>query len=79
MKYEFMFLCLIAPGREAPGPRLNVMLKPLIKELKPLWIGVEVHDYYEKQKFNLRATYLWSVHDFKAYDIFLLVGVFTEN
>jgi hypothetical protein len=29
-----------------------------------------VYDYYKKQKFNLRATYLWSVHDFKAYVIF---------
>jgi hypothetical protein len=35
-----------------------------------LWIGVEAYDYYKKQKFNLRALYLWSVHDFKAYNIF---------
>jgi hypothetical protein len=34
MKYEFMFLCLIVPGLEAPGPRLNVMLKSLIEKLK---------------------------------------------
>jgi hypothetical protein len=33
MKYEFMFLCLILPGPEAPGPQLNVVLKPLIEEL----------------------------------------------
>jgi hypothetical protein len=31
----------------------DVMLKPLIEELKQLWIGVEVYDYYKKQKFNL--------------------------
>jgi hypothetical protein len=31
MKYEFMFLCLIVPGLEAPSPRLNVMLKSLIE------------------------------------------------
>jgi hypothetical protein len=31
MKFEFMFLCLIVPGLEAPGPRINVMLKPLRK------------------------------------------------
>jgi hypothetical protein len=54
------------------------MLKPLNEELKQLWIGVEAYDYYKKQKFNLRAAYLWSVHDFKAYNIFL-VGAFTEN
>jgi hypothetical protein len=29
-----------------------------------------VYDCYKKQKFNLRAAYLWSVHDFKAYNIF---------
>jgi hypothetical protein len=34
MKFVFMFLCLIIPGLEAPGPRINVMLKPLIEELK---------------------------------------------
>jgi hypothetical protein len=46
------------------------MLKSLIEELKQLWIGVEAYDCYKKKKFNLRAAYLWSVHDFKAYDIF---------
>jgi hypothetical protein len=34
MKYEYMFLCLIIPGSNHPGPSINVMLKPLIKELK---------------------------------------------
>jgi hypothetical protein len=36
MKYEFMFLCLIVPGLDHRGPKLNVMLKPLIDELKEL-------------------------------------------
>jgi hypothetical protein len=36
MKFEFMFLCLIVPGPEALGPRINMMLKPLIEELKKL-------------------------------------------
>jgi hypothetical protein len=34
MKFEFIFLCLIVPGPEAPSPRINVMLKSLIKKLK---------------------------------------------
>jgi hypothetical protein len=38
MKFGSMFLCLIVPGPEAPGSRINVMLRPLIKELKQLWI-----------------------------------------
>jgi hypothetical protein len=36
MKLESMYLCLIVPGSEAPGPRLNVILKPLTEELKQL-------------------------------------------
>jgi hypothetical protein len=34
MKYEYMFLCLIIPGPNHPGTNLNVMLEPLIVELK---------------------------------------------
>jgi hypothetical protein len=34
MKFEFIFLCLIVLGPKAPGPRINVMLKSLIEELK---------------------------------------------
>jgi hypothetical protein len=53
MKYEYMFLCLIIPAPDHPGPSINVMLKPLIEELKQLWQGVEAYDYDQKQKFNL--------------------------
>jgi hypothetical protein len=70
MKYEFMFLCLVIPGLDHPGPKLNVMLKPLIDELKELWNGVEAYDSHKKQKFTLQAVYLWSIHDFVAYGIF---------
>jgi hypothetical protein len=69
MKFEFIFLCLVVPAPDAPGPRINVMLKPLIEVLKQC-TTVEVYDCYKKKKFNLQAAYLWSVHDFKAYDIF---------
>jgi hypothetical protein len=55
MKYEYMFLCLIIPGPDNPGPQLNVMMQPLIEELKQLWVGVEAYDYHKKQKFNLRV------------------------
>jgi hypothetical protein len=36
MKYEYMFLCLIIPSPDHPGTNINVMLKPLIEELKQL-------------------------------------------
>jgi hypothetical protein len=70
MKYEFMFLCLVIHGPEHPVVRLNVMLQPLIEELKKLRQGVEAYDCFKKQKFNLRVVYLLSVHDFMAYGIF---------
>jgi hypothetical protein len=70
MKYEFIFLCLIVPGLDHPGPKLNVMLRPLIDELKELWNGVEAYHSPKKQKFTLQATYLWSIHDFMDYGIF---------
>jgi hypothetical protein len=43
MKYEFMFLCLIVPDLDHHGPKLNVMLRPLINKLKELWNGVEAY------------------------------------
>jgi hypothetical protein len=69
-KYDFLFLCLIVPSPDHPRPKLNVMLKPLINELKGLWNGVEAYDSHKKQKFTLQAAYLWSIHDFMAYGIF---------
>jgi hypothetical protein len=58
MKYEHMFLCLIVPAPDNPGPQLNVLMQPLIEELKQLWVGVEAYNCDKKQKFNLRAVYL---------------------
>jgi hypothetical protein len=36
MKYEYMFLCLIIPGPDHPRSCINVMLNPIIEELKQL-------------------------------------------
>jgi hypothetical protein len=69
MKCEFLFLCFIVPSLDHPGSKLNVMLKPLIDELKELWDGVEAYDSHKKQKFTPRAAYLWSIHDLMAYGI----------
>jgi hypothetical protein len=70
MKYEFMFLCLVVLCLDHPRKKLNVMLRPLIDELKELWNGVEAYDSHNRQKFTLWAAYLWSIHDFMAYGIF---------
>jgi hypothetical protein len=37
-----------------------------------------VYDCYKKHKFNLQVAYLWSVHDFKAYTIFVGWSVHRE-
>jgi hypothetical protein len=66
MKYEFMFLCLVVLILDHPRAKINVMLKPLIDELKELWNRVEAYDSHKKQKFTL-----WSIHDFMAYGIFV--------
>jgi hypothetical protein len=65
-----MFLCIVIPRPEHPGICLNVMLRPLIEELKKVREGVEAYDCFEKKKFYLQVRYLFSVHDFMAYIIF---------
>jgi hypothetical protein len=44
---------------------------PLFKELKELWQGVDAYDVHLKCRFNLHVAYLWSIHDYLAYDIFV--------
>jgi hypothetical protein len=34
MKYEYMFLCLIIPAPDHHGTNINMMLNPLIEDLK---------------------------------------------
>jgi hypothetical protein len=45
IKYEFTTF--------HPEKKLDVMLKPLIEELKEPWKGVEAHDVFKKQIFKL--------------------------
>jgi hypothetical protein len=64
MKYDYMFLSLIIPGPDHPGKGLNVMMQPLIDDLKKLWKGAKAYDCYKNEIFTLRVAYLWSIHDF---------------
>ncbi|XP_025811686.1 uncharacterized protein LOC112889329 [Panicum hallii] len=70
MKEDVTFLALIIPGPKDPVTKINVFMQPLIEELKLLWHGVEAYDSHLKRSFNLRAAYLWSIHDLMAYGIF---------
>jgi hypothetical protein len=72
MKYHFIFLCLIILSLEHLETKLNVMMRPLVEALKLLCEGVEAYNYYKKQTFNLRDTYLWLIYDFMAYGIFAM-------
>jgi hypothetical protein len=49
---------------------MNIFLHPLMKEIKELWQGVDAYDSHLKCRFNLRAAYLWLIHDYLAYDKF---------
>jgi hypothetical protein len=39
----------------------------LCEELKELQQGVDAYDSHLKCRFNLRAAYIWSIHDYLAY------------
>jgi hypothetical protein len=70
LKQGFIFLALIIPGPKERKKQMNVFMQPLFKELKKLWPGVDAYDSHLKCRFNLRAAYLWSIHDYLAYDKF---------
>ena len=71
MKSEYIFLALVIPGPKHPGKKLSILMQPLVDELMSLWEGVETWDASRKQKFTMRAAYMWSVHDFPAYGDFV--------
>jgi hypothetical protein len=51
--------------------QMNIFLRQLMEELKELWQGVYAYDSHLKCQFNLRAAYLWSIHDYLAYGKFV--------
>ena len=70
MRPENIFLSLVIPGPEHPGKNFGVLMQPLVDELQELMKGVETWDASLKQKFTMKATYLWSIHDFPALGMF---------
>jgi hypothetical protein len=49
---------------------MNIFLRLLMEETKELWQGVDAYDSNLKCRFNLHVAYLWSIHDYLAYDKF---------
>jgi hypothetical protein len=71
LKEGFIFLALVILGPKEPKKQMNIFLEPLFEELKNLWSGVDAYDSHLKYRFNLRATYQWSIHDYLGYGKFV--------
>ncbi|XP_019260400.1 PREDICTED: uncharacterized protein LOC109238406 isoform X1 [Nicotiana attenuata] len=66
MKQPYMILSIIIDGPRAPGNDIDIYLRPLIDELKELWVGVDTYDASKNHMFQMRASLLWTVSDFPA-------------
>ena len=67
MKDLYFMLTLLIPGSQAPGKDLNVFLRPLIDELKDLWVaGVKTWDAIDNSVFTMCVALLWTDNDFPA-------------
>ncbi|GLT25907.1 hypothetical protein SLA2020_010060 [Shorea laevis] len=56
-KQEYVFLSLIIQGPQSLGKNIDVMLRPLIDDLKQLWYyGVQTYDNFRRQYFLMRAA-----------------------
>jgi hypothetical protein len=44
LKEGFIFLALVIPGPKELKKQMNIFLRPLMKELKELWQGVDAYD-----------------------------------
>jgi len=65
MKAGNIMLALLIPGPTTLSSNIDVYLAPLIDDLKDLWAeGVEVYDFFFKEKFTLRAILLWTISDY---------------
>ncbi|XP_038987986.1 uncharacterized protein LOC120112507 [Phoenix dactylifera] len=70
MKRPYIFLSLVIFGPKSPGKSIDVLLRPLIDELKILWeVGVTTYDIFRKENFQMKAVLLWTINDFPAYDM----------
>jgi hypothetical protein len=69
-KRNNIILALVIPGRENPGKNFNVYMQPLIDELLNLWeSGAVTYDRHRKENFTMKASVLWTIHDFPAYGL----------
>ena len=68
MKKPYFMLSLLILGPHQPRNEIDIYLKPLVDKLKKLWEeGVETNDAYSKKHFQMRATLLWTIHDYPRF------------
>ncbi|XP_052622260.1 uncharacterized protein LOC128127643 [Lactuca sativa] len=68
LKEPYVQLSIVIPGKKSPGQNIDVFLRPLIDELKMLYIdSVVTYDASTKCNFTMKAILLWTVSDFPAY------------
>jgi len=61
-------MSILIPGSKSPEMNIDVYWRPLIEELKQLWVeGVETWDAKVKMNFKLHALLLWTIDDFPTY------------
>jgi hypothetical protein len=60
MKYEYMFPSFIIPGPDHLESCINVMLKPLIEDLKQLRQGADGHIRMGQRMVRLRVQLLYT-------------------
>ncbi|XP_076930815.1 uncharacterized protein LOC143595759 [Bidens hawaiensis] len=67
MKESSFMLTLLIPGPKSPGKDMDIFLKPLVDELKPLWQeGLHTKDAMTNTFFTMKAALLWAINDFPA-------------
>ena len=76
MKMSFCLLSLLIPGPKQLGNDIDVYLEPLENELKLTWDqGLRTYDAHSRSLFNIKAIFLWVIHDFPAYGIWLVARI----
>ncbi|KAL6550570.1 hypothetical protein OROMI_021058 [Orobanche minor] len=68
MRPEFIFMTALIQGPEDPSIHIDVMLRPIVDELKDLWHhGAVTYDSFRKQNFTMRASLFCTINDFPGY------------
>ena len=70
IKQIFFMMPLLIPGLKSLGRDMDVLLRPIVDELKLLCVeGIDVYDASMKESFMMHATLLWTVNDFLVYSL----------